>query len=414
MSKAPALPPSAPAAPSRSLRVLILTASYAPVLGGLQTAVHALARHLHQQGQAVRVVTNRYPRTLPDSEIIDGVPVQRWPFLRPELRHLRRGRPDLYLASLYYYPTVRRWLGRLMQEFRPDVVNLHFPDAQVPFVLALRRRFDFRLVVSLHGHDIMRFTMQDEGHDARDVSGLRALLRAADAVTACSQHLLEEAARLESTVMAKGTAIGNGIDPRRFCDTSAYGHPKPYILALGRLTHKKGFDMLLEAFARVGPAYPSVDLILAGEGEERTLLEATAIRLGLARRAHFYGRASQAEVVKLLRGCLFLAIPSRAEPFGIVALEALAAGRPVLATRVGGMAEFLEQLLASARVAPTSGDSPILLTSPSSAGLAEGLRTCLRAEWSAPDRQILTTTVLNAYSWSKVSQRYEEALAGRN
>ena len=156
------------------------------------------------------MVTNRYPRRLPEREIVDGVGVERWQFLTPSFRQLRQGRLDLFLASLYYGPSVRSRLRRLLVSFRPEVVNLHFPDAQIPFVLGLNRRFGFRLVVSLHGHEVERFTAH--GENGEEGRGLRALLCEADAVTACSQHLLESACRLEPSVQVKGAVVYNGID----------------------------------------------------------------------------------------------------------------------------------------------------------------------------------------------------------
>jgi glycosyltransferase involved in cell wall biosynthesis len=387
----------------KGMRILLMPSSYAPVLGGLQTVAQALAHHLRGLGHEVRVVTNRYPRSLPRRETVDDVPVERWQFLRPCWGQLRRGRADLFLASLYYAPRTRGRLRRLLQEFRPDVVNVHFPDGQIPFVLGLRQRFGFRLAVSLHGHEVERFT-GEEG--AAGAGRLRALLREADAVTACSGNLLERAAALESSVAAKGTAIYNGIDPARFEDKVPHKHARPYILALGRLTYKKGFDLLLEALARAGGAAADVDLIVAGEGEERGTLEALAARLGLGSRVKFHGRATSAEVVRLLNGCRFFAIPSRAEPFGIVALEALAAGKPVLATRVGGMEEFLGHVTGRLRLGP----SLIRLVEPRVERLAEGLRERLA---SAPegDRR-WSESVLATYSWARVAQRYERLLAG--
>jgi glycosyltransferase involved in cell wall biosynthesis len=370
-------------------------------VGGLEAVAHALAVQLAGRGHEVRVLTNRYPRDLPRHEVRDGIDVQRALFLAPRAGLLARWRLDLWLASLPLAPAAGRRLRRLVEEFRPDVVNVHFPDAMIPFVLALRPAHRFRLVVSLHGHEVMRF---GGAAARRDCRALCRLLREADAVTACSGDLLDAAARLEPAAAARGVVIHNGIDPARFEDATRFAHPRPYVLALGRLTHKKGFDLLLEALARVAPDHPGVDLVLAGEGEERPSLEAAAARLGLDRRVHFFGKASPAEVVRLLNGCLFAAVPSRAEPFGIVALEALAAGRPVLATRVGGMAEFLESLPAPA---------PVVLVRPDPEALAEGLRTGLRDGWPAPGGPALTADIFREYSWSRVSRQYETVLAGR-
>src|SRR5690349_20643866 len=172
------------------MRILLIPNTYAPVLGGLQTVTHNLAKHLLKSGHQVQVVTNRYPRTLPAQETLDGIPIHRLLLLAPNINSLRRWRPDLFLASWYFYPQTSRRLRNLMREFRPRVVNVHFPDHQVRFVLALRRQFEFRLVVSLHGHDIERLRK-----DAAAREPLQSILREADAITACSQHLLDQAIR---------------------------------------------------------------------------------------------------------------------------------------------------------------------------------------------------------------------------
>ncbi|MHB1422893.1 MAG: glycosyltransferase family 4 protein [Gemmataceae bacterium] len=396
------------------MKILLLTSSYAPVLGGLQTVTRALARNLLARGHEVRVVTNRYPRRLAGSEIVDGVSVRRWQFSRPSWRQLRQGRLDLFLAALYYCPRVQSRLRRLLVTFRPDVVNVHFPDNQIPFVLGLKRRFGFRLVVSLHGHEVERFTAHGE-HNL-DSRGLRALLREADAVTACSRYLLESASRLESSLHAKGAVIYNGIDSERFQDATLYQHPRPYLFAMGRLTRKKGFDLLLQALARIDVPAQGLDLIIAGEGEELSTLKEQAQGLGLERRVHFHGRASQEEVIRLLNGCRFLVVPSRVEPFGIVALEGLAAGKGVVATRVGGMAEFLDRETSPPRwrKCGKSGFArpAVVLVAPTVEELAEGLREQLSRPLPVQESDELRAYVRDEYSWRRVTQRYERILGG--
>lgn len=396
------------------MRVLLACSSYPPVLGGLQTVVHTLAQHLSRHGHAVRVVTHRYPRALPAREVMDGVLVQRWPFLTPNMAHLRGRRLDLFLASLVCFPyTLSRLVG-LMHAFRPDVVNVHFPEHQIPFVLWLRRRFPFRLVVSLHGDEVERWFA---GRPCAGLHRLRAILREADAVTACSRYLLEKAIQLEPTVAQKGHAIHNGIDPERFQDKIPYSHSRPYILAYGRLTYKKGFDMLLAAWAQVAAEYPDVDLILAGEGEERAALAQQARQLGLEGRVHFYGRARPEEVVRLLNGCRFVVVPSRLEPFGIVAVEALAAGAPLLATRVGGLPEIVGDEGDDGQWTMDDGAETMvhrprtMLVEPTVESIAEGMRRM----WHQQGKRVapsLQEDVWRRYAWEQVAGQFERVMRG--
>ncbi len=142
------------------MRILILTSSYPPLVGGLQTAAHALAVHFQREGHTVQVVTQRHPRSLPAEEEIDGVTIQRLFFLRPEVIHLKNRRLDLFLAGLVFAPLSQRKLRDILREFQPDVVNVHYPDEQSPFILNEHKGGDFKLIVSLHGNEILRWFEQ--------------------------------------------------------------------------------------------------------------------------------------------------------------------------------------------------------------------------------------------------------------
>lgn len=408
------------------MRILIAPHSYPPVLGGLQTVAHAVARQLLRRGHEVQVATNRYPRRLAPRDVQDGVPVRRWIFMKPTMNQLRGRRPDLFLASLYCHPASLMRFQRLVRSFRPEVVNVHFPDGQIAAVLQARRSFSFRLVVSLHGHDVERFEREARRGDARrspyDRTALSDLLRKADAVTACSQNLLDKAARFEPSVAGKGVAIPNGVDPDRFADKVKHSHPRPYLFACGRLNRTKGFDLLLEAFSLAAADGPPVDLIVAGDGEERAALQVQSERLGLAERVRFLGRATPEQVVQLLNGCSFVVIPSRSETFGIVALESLAAGKPILATRVGGLCQLLAEFNAAAAarrrkkegeatLAVGEREAAVMMVEPDVGDLAGGLRNWLSRRCSPTVDASDRAHVLEQYSWDRVAQRYEEALA---
>ncbi|HEY3997331.1 MAG TPA: glycosyltransferase family 4 protein, partial [Candidatus Xenobia bacterium] len=126
------------------------------------------------------------------------------------------------------------------------------------------------------------------------------------------------------------SVIYNGVSLKDFDNVQPHWHPKPYVLGIGRFVLQKGFDTLIKA------CEPH-DLILAGAGPEEE-----ALRLIAPPNVHFVGRADRARAVSLFKGCAMFVLPSRHEPQGIVTLEAMAAGRPVIATRVGGVPEIVE------------------------------------------------------------------------
>jgi glycosyltransferase involved in cell wall biosynthesis len=384
--------------------VLLLTSSYAPVLGGLQTVTRQLAQGLAQRGHAVQVAANRYPRHLAAQEVLDGISVSRLLMLAPDVRAQALHRPDLLLGSLYCYPLGLRLLARLFQTFQPEVVNVHFPDAQNAFVLWLRRHFDFRLVVSLHGNDIERWTPGGPPFPARALTPLArarlaGVLQAADSVTACSAALLRTAVRFDASVERKGRVIYNGIDLARFATSDSYSHPRPYLLAVGRLTAVKGVDLLLEAFAEAAAKHSGVDLLIAGEGEAAAQLVRLTERLGLHERVVWLGRVGPEEIVRLLNGCLFFVMPSRHETFGISALEALAAGRPIIATAVGGLPEVLR-------------GSASQCVPPDSTSLARALEDWLASPPVEEDARRVNRACAGHFAWASTLESYEAVLRG--
>lgn len=183
--------------------------------------------------------------------------------------------------------------------------------------------------------------------DAQDIYGksplynriLRRVLRQADQVTACSAATLADIEAFMGGALGRKTkVIYNGVGSEAFEDGPKWPHSRPYVLALGRLVPQKGFGALLEAYAAANLG--STDLLIAGDGPEAGSLKATAEGLGLCGRVHFTGRAGRAAVQALLRGCRGLVVPSLREPMGIVALEGMAAGKPLLVSAVDGLKEI--------------------------------------------------------------------------
>jgi glycosyltransferase involved in cell wall biosynthesis len=135
-----------------------------------------------------------------------------------------------------------------------------------------------------------------------------------------------------------------GVDTARFVPAGDPGS-RTHLLCVGRHVEKKGIDVLLEAFARVAPRFPRVDLLQVGSGPLTSTLKALAARLGLGDRVRFLGSRPHEEVRRMMQEAYAFVLPSRragtgdSEALGIVFLEASACGRPVISTVHGGIPE---------------------------------------------------------------------------
>lgn len=318
---------------SRRSRVLIVSSSYLPNVGGLQRVTSQLAEGLLGTCDRVTVITQKYPRSLAEKETINGVPILRMMFMVPSFHQIQRNRIDLFLAGLIYFPVcLARMVWYLFRE-RPDIVNLHFVGAPTLFLLIAHVLLNFRLIVSLHGDDVESFADRTGFEQWQ----FRAILKHADVVTACSSYLLNRAQAIEPSIMTKARVIHNGIEAT--AETSVTG-PKR-IVAVGRQVRKKGFDILLRAWAECASMFPTTKLLLIGGGPEAQNLKKIAQDLQIEPIVEFMGPQDHSVVMNAIATCSVVAIPSRSEPFGVVAIEAMACGKPVLATRVGGLPEVL-------------------------------------------------------------------------
>lgn len=319
------------------MRILLIASRYLPHRGGLESVVYHLAREFRQQGHTVQIVTNRYPRTLPAQEEMDGVQVTRLHFLLPDLKYLRNSRFDLWLAGLWVRFYTVQALRRIIHEFQPDIINNHYLNEVAEFTSLANHSPIIPWAISLHGGDVDGEPLFGRKNKER----FCRLSQQANGLTACSNFLAIQAQTLDPVLKDKIKVIHNGVDAERFANAKPYPADCPYILAVGQLSSHKGFDLLIEAFAQTAGKYPQVQLWIAGDGAQRAELEMLIHEKELVRRVQLLGKVDEAAVASLMAGCLFVVMPSRREPFGIVALEGMASGKPVLASPVGGLPEFL-------------------------------------------------------------------------
>lgn len=299
--------------------IYIFTNSYKPSLGGVQTVTSQLSESLSARGEKVMVVTQLSKKLFLPFSVISGVPVCRFHF-------------EWKLSFIFL------WMLFLLR--KPAKVYVHFPEVQAPAVLWLKRHFDFGLITCFHGHDVLRY---NEGYctDSECFRAQYALVHASDKVSTCSLFLANV---VEDIYNVRGVIpIYNGIDLKRY-DNPVGESPwrRPYIFAFGRLEKIKGYDMLIEAYS-ILKQKDEYDLLIAGDGSQKEALTRQINELGLKGKAHLIGRKSPDEIVRFASNSELNVIPSLREPFGIVALEAIASGRPVVATRAGGIPEIMKE-----------------------------------------------------------------------
>ena len=216
---------------------------------------------------------------------------------------------------------------------RPGIVNLHFISGPIRPLTLLKPLFGYRLVLSAHGSDVL-------GRDVKRRRQLAAQFRNADAVTVVSSDLQACLLFDYQVPPRKVRLIPNGVDCEFWTPaTRTTAHFS--IVAIGRLHRVKGFDVLLEAYAELLGEGRKVTLRIVGEGPDRERLEAQASRLGIAGHVEFTGAKNPSEVRRLLRDAVVFAMPSMSEGMPLALLEAMACGRPVVATQVGGIPEIV-------------------------------------------------------------------------
>jgi len=374
-------------------RVAIFASQFYPHIGGVEELVRQLGLEQKRRGNAPLIVTNRWPKDLPPSEVVDGLDVHRYIF-RGGGRTLRRKMGAWICGSL----TSRR-IDRDLRENQIGLLHVQCMSSNAVFAAASSRRMGLPLVISLQGEFTMDANRAFERPEVRE--GACRILSQADAVTACSAQTLREAEEIYGSSLAhKARVVYNGICMEDFTQAEPFSWPRPYILAIGRHVPQKGLDVLIRALAEAKP--PGLDLLIAGDGPETEELRKLAEGLPV----HFLGRVDHAKAVSLFMGCHFFVLPSRHEPMGIVNLEAMAAGKVVIASNVGGVPELVVKdetgLLVPADDVPALARAISLLS-----GNAE-MRDRLGAAGRKRAEQFTWPALEDQYE-----QVYQQAIAGR-
>jgi glycogen(starch) synthase len=325
-------------------RVLILSWEYPPIVeGGLARHVRKLAEALVEQGDAVHVLT-RGREGDPPREVRAGVRVHR----------------VAAAATPHDLDAFLRWIAEMNGRMaatgaaigaRGAVDVVHGHDWLVaPAAQALGKRLGVPYVTTIHATEHGRHQGWVQRHPQSSIHGLeRWMAQRADGVIVCSHYMRGHVADVFGVDEDAVTVVPNGIDPldlRPVGDLAAlraaYAAPdERLVLLTGRLVYEKGFQIALDALPGVIRRVGRVRFLVAGAGMHRAELEAQARRLGLDAHGSFLGWIGDDLLHSLYRIADLCVVPSLYEPFGLVALEAMASGCPCIVADTGGLREVV-------------------------------------------------------------------------
>lgn len=339
-------------------RVALVASSFLPRIGGVEEHVRHVAAELRRAGHEVVVWAVDQSDDVPDQ--VDGIRVRYLPCALPARS------ASALLRSASAVPQAWAAWEAARRADRPEILHVHCFGPNGVYASQLARLHRLPLVYSHHGETFM------DANAVFDTSALlrrslTATLRQAAAVTSCSAFAAADLPRFGYSTGA-AQVVYNGVDLDEPVGALPKGLPARYVAGIGRLVANKGFDSLVRAFAVLSDDLDldGIDLVIAGTGPERDALAVLAAQLGVAGRVHLVGALARPEVGSVLQAAELLVVPSRIEAFGITVLEGWRAGTPVLATRRGGPAEFVE-----------NGRTGILVDPEDPSGIASAMRQVL-------------------------------------
>jgi len=338
------------------MKICLLSWEFPPrIVGGIARHVFGLAKALAADGHDVGVVTLDFPGA-PDYEEVEGFKVYR---SKTEIGH-----PSFLIWAFLFNHFLEKRLATAERDFNFDLIHVHDWLA-APAGIGAKHFLNKPLVCTMHSSEHGRSSLHDP--DSYMIDGMEwwACYEAARIIVT-SNSMKGEICGHFNVSGENVDVIPNAVDfmkynvnfdrwavRRRF----GVGDHEKMVLFVGRLVPQKGVEYLIRSMARISWRFPEAKFVIVGEGWMRGHLEWLADQSRQRWRVNFTGFISDDDLVVLTKSADVMVVPSVYEPFGIVALEGMAAGVPVVASQVGGLAEVVEHDKTGVYVYPRSADS---------------------------------------------------------
>jgi glycogen(starch) synthase len=374
------------------------------IIGGISSHVHDLSMALTRRNVTVHVVTCDFPGA-PEYEQVDGVTVHRFNSKIPS-------------------PSFLGWIfsmNQAMAERAIDVINdndeeidvIHAHDWLVSeAAVKVGHAFSKPLVSTIHATEMGRRGGIHNDYQRTINEVERHLINQSSEVICCSNYMADQVSSAFNIQNDRLHVIPNGVNAAKFSGKVStkpvkqrYAKNGEKIVSfVGRLVHEKGVHVLVGAVPKVLTTMPKVNFVIVGEGGMKDYLSKEAWDFGVADHVFFAGFVDEKTLISIYRASDAAVFPSLYEPFGITALEAMAAKTPVIVTDTGGLAEIVEHEKTGIEVYVDNSDS-----------LAWGiLRVLKNPDVAKRIRENGYQKVLREYDWNAIAERtlkvYESAL----
>ncbi|MDQ4006356.1 MAG: glycosyltransferase family 4 protein [Actinomycetota bacterium] len=384
----------------RPLSVALLSWEYPPVVvGGLARHVYELGHGLVAEGHEVTVYTRGRDGSPPEEDD-GGVRVIRVSEYPPPI-----GTDELVPWTLAFNIALVHRAERDLRLRAPDVLHAH--DWLVAYAAAVLKDLDVTpLVATIHATEHGRHGGRLPGPTQRFIHRVeRWLVAEAERVVTCSAYMREQVARHLGADEDRLETIANEVDVPAFAHrgpsvrAELWREDRPLLLFAGRLEYEKGLQTLLDALPLLDGVVPGAGLVVAGDGTYRSTLEELSRSRALGHRVRFEGFVGEDRLHALYAAADVAVVPSLYEPFGLVALEAMASGTPLVASDTGGLREIVVDEISGLRFRP--GDAE---------GLARAVaRVLLDPETSARLQREAHSALAARRSWTGAAARTAEA-----
>lgn len=382
------------------MKILMLSWEYPPQsVGGLARHVKDLSLALGELGSEVHILT-RGAEEATFYEKKQGVHVHRvysLPLQTPDFMHW---------VSQLNFALVEKGIEVVMDnEF--DIIHGH--DWLVAYAArVLKHSYKLPLVATIHATEAGRnhglhSPLQNFIHSIEWFLGYESWK-----VIVCSKHMEGEVKGLFGLPQDKIVKIPNGVYVKQFSKLDNFNHNRnidllaslireneKVLFFVGRLVREKGVHILIDSIPLLLQEFPEIKLIVAGTGPMEGQLKHQVKRLGLEHKVHFTGYIDDTLLKQLYKRANIAVFPSLYEPFGIVALEAMASATPVIVSDTGGLSEIVNH-----------GKNGLKFITGSANSLADQIKTILRDEKFAQRlAAVASENVINEYDWSSIAKK---------